>query len=127
MSAFRFGRGYFRLASVCLLKLDLSSMNAVWSDFYSLLRAIACSQIPIVAAITRHARAGKTALAIFYDWRVGTEGDSKLGLMSRCPCPLNSVGTHGGFQAVTLTSGGSASYDLTVAPLGGFHQQALLA
>jgi enoyl-CoA hydratase/carnithine racemase len=64
----------------CLLKLDRPSMNAVWRNFYGLMRALACSQIPVAAAITGHAPAGGTVLAIFCDWRVAAEGDSKLGL-----------------------------------------------
>jgi len=64
----------------CLLKLDQPSMNTVWRNFYSLMRALACSRIPIVAAITGHAPAGGTVLAIFCDYRVAAEGDAKLGL-----------------------------------------------
>lgn len=64
----------------CLLKLDRPSMNAVWRNFYGLMRALACSQIPVAAAITGHAPAGGTVLAILCDWRVAAEGDSKLGL-----------------------------------------------
>ena len=64
----------------CLLKLDQPSMNAVWRNFYGLMRALACSRIPIVAAITGHAPAGGTVLAIFCDYRVAAEGDAKLGL-----------------------------------------------
>jgi len=64
----------------CLLKLDQPSMNQVWRSFYGLMRALACSRIPIVAAITGHAPAGGTVLAIFCDYRVAAEGDAKLGL-----------------------------------------------
>ena len=64
----------------CLLKLDRPSMNTVWRNFYGLMRALACSQIPVAAAITGHAPAGGTVLAIFCDWRVATDRDSKLGL-----------------------------------------------
>ena len=64
----------------CLLKLDRASMNGVWRNFYGLMRSLACSRVPIAAAITGHAPAGGTVLAIFCDWRVVGEGDSKLGL-----------------------------------------------
>ena len=42
-----------------------------------LLGSIAGSPIPIVAAITGHAPAGGTVLALFCDWRVMAEGDYK--------------------------------------------------
>ena len=63
-----------------LLKLDRPAMDAVWRDFYELMKALACSPIPIAAAITGHAPAGGTVLALFCDWRVAAEGDSKMGL-----------------------------------------------
>lgn len=64
----------------CLLKLDRPSMDTVWRNFYGLMRALACSRIPIAAAITGHAPAGGTVLAVFCDYRVAAEGDAKLGL-----------------------------------------------
>ena len=63
-----------------LLKLDRPSMDAVWRDFYALMGALACSSIPVAAAITGHAPAGGTVLALFCDWRVAAAGDSKIGL-----------------------------------------------
>jgi len=63
-----------------LLKLDRAEMNAVWRDFYALMHSLASSPIPVVAAITGHAPAGGTVLALFCDWRVAAEGDSKIGL-----------------------------------------------
>jgi enoyl-CoA hydratase/carnithine racemase len=63
-----------------LLKLDRRAMDAVWRDFYELMKALASSPIPIAAAITGHAPAGGTVLALFCDWRVAAEGDSKIGL-----------------------------------------------
>jgi len=63
-----------------LLKLDRPAMEAVWRDFYALMKALASSPIPIAVAITGHAPAGGTVLALFCDWRVAAEGDSKLGL-----------------------------------------------
>jgi enoyl-CoA hydratase/carnithine racemase len=63
-----------------LLGLDRSAMADVWRGFYGLLGAIACSTVPIVAAITGHAPAGGTVMALFCDWRVMAEGDCKLGL-----------------------------------------------
>ena len=63
-----------------LLTLDRTAMAALWRDFYALLGAIASSPIPIAAAITGHAPAGGTVLALFCDWRVMAEGDYKIGL-----------------------------------------------
>ena len=62
-----------------LLTLDRPAMAQVWRNFYSLLRALACSPIPIAAAITGHGPAGGTVLAIFCDWRGMAEGDWKMG------------------------------------------------
>ncbi len=63
-----------------LLTLDRPAMSAVWRDFYALLRALACSPIPIAAAITGHAPAGGTVLQLFCDWRVMAQGDWKIGI-----------------------------------------------
>ena len=63
-----------------LLGLDRAAIAALWRDFYALLGAIAASPIPIVAAITGHAPAGGTVLALFCDWRIMAEGDYKIGL-----------------------------------------------
>jgi 3,2-trans-enoyl-CoA isomerase len=63
-----------------LLGLDRTAMAALWREFYALLRALASSPIPIAAAITGHAPAGGTVLPLFCDWRVGAQGDFKLGL-----------------------------------------------
>jgi len=63
-----------------LLTLNRSDMAALWRVFYELLRALAVSPLPIVAAITGHAPAGGTVLAIFCDWRIAAEGNWKIGL-----------------------------------------------
>ena len=63
-----------------LLSLDRPAMAALWREFYGLLGAIAGSPIPIVTAITGHAPAGGTVLALFCDWRVMAEGNYKIGL-----------------------------------------------
>ena len=63
-----------------LLKLDRPAMDALWRDFYALFSALACSPIPIAAAITGHAPAGGTVLALFCDHRVAAEGDWRMGL-----------------------------------------------
>jgi len=63
-----------------LLGLDRPAMADLWRNFYGLLGAIAGSPVPIVAAITGHAPAGGTVLALFCDWRVMADGDYKIGL-----------------------------------------------
>jgi len=63
-----------------LLRLDRPAMAGFWRDFYSLLGTIAASTLPIACAITGHAPAGGTVLALFCDWRVMADGDFKVGL-----------------------------------------------
>ncbi len=63
-----------------LLKLDRLAVDDLWREFYALLGALACSPIPIVAAITGHAPAGGTVLALFCDHRIVAEGDWRMGL-----------------------------------------------
>jgi enoyl-CoA hydratase/carnithine racemase len=63
-----------------LLALDRSAMAAFLGDFFALMRALAASPLPIVAAVTGHAPAGGAVLAIFCDDRVMAEGDFRIGL-----------------------------------------------
>jgi 3,2-trans-enoyl-CoA isomerase len=63
-----------------LLGMDRTAIAALWRELYGLLKALASSPIPIAAAITGHAPAGGTVLPLFCDWRVGAQGDFKLGL-----------------------------------------------
>jgi len=63
-----------------LLTLDRPAMAGLWRGLYGLLRALACSSIPIAAAITGHAPAGGTVLALFCDRRIMAEGDWKIGV-----------------------------------------------
>jgi Delta3-Delta2-enoyl-CoA isomerase len=63
-----------------LLGLGRSAIAELWREFYGLLEAIACSPIPIAAAITGHAPAGGTVLVLFCDWRIMAQGDYKMGL-----------------------------------------------
>jgi Delta3-Delta2-enoyl-CoA isomerase len=63
-----------------LLTLDEAGISKLWRELYATLEAIAKSPIPIVAAITGHAPAGGTVLALFCDWRVMAQGDYKIGL-----------------------------------------------
>lgn len=63
-----------------LLALDRAAMQAVWTDFFALLRALAASPVPIVAAITGHSPAGGAVLSIFCDYRVMARGTYRIGL-----------------------------------------------
>jgi Delta3-Delta2-enoyl-CoA isomerase len=63
-----------------LLTFDRPAMASLWRELYALMRALACSPIPIAAALTGHAPAGGTVLPLFCDWRVIAEGDFKMGL-----------------------------------------------
>ena len=62
-----------------LVTLDDAAMARTWRDFYGLMRALACSPIPVAAAITGHGPAGGTVLALFCDWRCMAEGNWKMG------------------------------------------------
>ena len=53
-----------------LLTLDRPTITAFFVDFFGLMRALACSPVPVCAALTGHSPAGGTVLAIFCDYRV---------------------------------------------------------
>lgn len=63
-----------------LFKCNRDEMTQLWRELYGLMKALASSSIPICAAITGHAPAGGTVIALFCDWRVAAQGDFKLGL-----------------------------------------------
>lgn len=63
-----------------LLGYDRAAIASLWREFYSLLKTLACSPIPIAAAITGHSPAGGAVLALFCDRRIMAEGDFKIGL-----------------------------------------------
>lgn len=63
-----------------LLGHDRAAMSRFWQDFFDMLRAVAVSPIPVVAAITGHSPAGGAVIAIFCDHRIAAEGRFKLGL-----------------------------------------------
>jgi 3,2-trans-enoyl-CoA isomerase len=63
-----------------LIDCDRPAIAAAWADFYGLMRALATSPIPVVAAITGHSPAGGAVIAIFCDSRVMAEGELKIGL-----------------------------------------------
>ena len=63
-----------------LVGLDRAGMERLWRELYALMKTLAGSPIPICAALTGHAPAGGTVIALFCDWRVAAQGDFKLGL-----------------------------------------------
>jgi enoyl-CoA hydratase/carnithine racemase len=63
-----------------LLKLNRLEIAGLWKTLYDAIGALACSTIPICAAVSGHAPAGGTVLAIFCDWRIAAEGPFKIGL-----------------------------------------------
>ncbi len=63
-----------------LLTRDRGGIRDMWRDFYSLLRGLASSPLPLVAAITGHSPAGGAVLAIYCDVRVMAAGDYRIGL-----------------------------------------------
>lgn len=63
-----------------LLNLDRVGMERFWEDFFAMLRSVATSPIPTVAAITGHSPAGGAVIAIFCDTRIAAQGKFKIGL-----------------------------------------------
>jgi Delta3-Delta2-enoyl-CoA isomerase len=63
-----------------LLRLDRAGIAAAWSTFFGLMRDLATSPIPTVAALTGHSPAGGTVLALFTDYRVLADGPHLVGL-----------------------------------------------
>jgi enoyl-CoA hydratase/carnithine racemase len=63
-----------------LLGLGRLEMEAFLGDLLALLRSIATSRVPVIAAITGHSPAGGAVLAIHCDYRVMAEGDFRIGL-----------------------------------------------
>lgn len=63
-----------------LIQLDRPAIAAAWQDFYALLRGIAASPIPVVAAITGHSPAGGAVISLFCDARFMVDGDFRIGL-----------------------------------------------
>jgi Delta3-Delta2-enoyl-CoA isomerase len=63
-----------------LLTCDRAQIADLWKSLYATFGSLACSVIPICAAVTGHAPAGGTVLAMFCDWRLAAQGDFKIGL-----------------------------------------------
>lgn len=63
-----------------LLGLKRPEMDQFWRDFFALLRDLANSPCPVVAAMTGHSPAGGAVLALFCDRRILAQGEFKVGL-----------------------------------------------
>jgi enoyl-CoA hydratase/carnithine racemase len=63
-----------------LLRLDRPQIAQLWKDLYAGFGSLACSTIPVCAAMTGHAPAGGTVLGLFCDWRIAADGPFKIGL-----------------------------------------------
>ena len=63
-----------------LLTLDANALSEFWGRFFRLLRTMASSEVPIVAAITGHSPAGGAVLGLFCDYRIMADGEFKIGL-----------------------------------------------
>jgi enoyl-CoA hydratase/carnithine racemase len=75
-----------------LLTLDRAGIRVMWNNLYALLRSLAASPLPVVAAVTGHSPAGGAVLAIHCDARVMADGDFRIGLNEvRVGLPLPPV------------------------------------
>ncbi len=63
-----------------LMQLDRDGMTIFWAAFFELLETVACSSIPVAAAVTGHSPAGGAVLFMFCDYRVMSRGDYLTGL-----------------------------------------------
>ena len=63
-----------------LLPLGKDDMQDFWRVFVDLLETIACSPVPVAAAITGHAPAGGALISLMTDYRVMSSGKYKIGL-----------------------------------------------
>ncbi|HEY2731045.1 MAG TPA: enoyl-CoA hydratase/isomerase family protein [Polyangia bacterium] len=96
-----------------LLSLDRAGILDAWRTFFALMRDLAASPVPVVAALTGHSPAGGTVLALFADYRVLASGDFLVGLNEvRVGLPVPEVllralvYTVGERQAARLAVGG---------------------
>ncbi len=63
-----------------MLTLDEVGIRRTWDDYLELTRTLACSKLPVAAAITGHSPAGGAVLALFCDQRVMAEEGYRIGL-----------------------------------------------
>jgi enoyl-CoA hydratase/carnithine racemase len=63
-----------------LLQLERDAMAGFWRAFFVLLETLACSPLPVAAAITGHSPAGGAVMCLMTDYRVMSTGNFKIGL-----------------------------------------------
>lgn len=63
-----------------LMQFDRANMTSFWNAFFELLETIACSPIPVAAAITGHSPAGGAVMCMLCDYRVMSRGEYRIGL-----------------------------------------------
>jgi Delta3-Delta2-enoyl-CoA isomerase len=63
-----------------LLARDRAGVREYWRELFAVCGTLACSPIPLVAAITGHSPAGGAVLSLFCDYRVMAEGPYRIGL-----------------------------------------------
>jgi 3,2-trans-enoyl-CoA isomerase len=75
-----------------LVDVDRAGIAELWHALYGLLRSLAASPLPIVAAITGHSPAGGAVLALYCDVRIMAAGEFRIGLNEvRVGLPLPPV------------------------------------
>jgi len=63
-----------------LINQSREEIEHFWAVFFTTMKTIASSPVPVAAAITGHAPAGGTVLSLHCDYRVATRGNYSLGL-----------------------------------------------
>jgi enoyl-CoA hydratase/carnithine racemase len=63
-----------------LMRLDRDALKAGWMTLFDAARALASSEIPVVAAIAGHSPAGGCVLALCCDYRIMARGPFRIGL-----------------------------------------------
>ena len=63
-----------------LIQTDREGMTVFWRSFFELLETIACSNVPVAAAITGHSPAGGAVIGLMCDYRVMSDGNFRIGL-----------------------------------------------
>ena len=63
-----------------VLQMDRAGTRAYWRELFATAAALACSPVPVAAAITGHSPAGGAVLALMCDYRVMAQGPYKIGL-----------------------------------------------
>jgi 3,2-trans-enoyl-CoA isomerase len=63
-----------------LMQFDYDGMTTFWTLYFELLETVACSPVPVAAAITGHSPAGGAVICLMCDYRVMSNGKYRIGL-----------------------------------------------